>query len=120
MKKAIGKIAVFLIPASMVALMLLFHMEVVAKYKTRITAHFPEVGVTLLSKTVESPKLSGEFVYTGDVQHPELNVPAGMSISGQIEGINAGTYEIICELDDPINDTWDDGTKEAKHLFWTI
>lgn len=66
------------------------------------------------------PTVNGKIIYTGQKQSPSwLNFDSNiLSISGETEGVNAGTYTAIFTPRPPY--LWQDGTEDAISVKWSI
>lgn len=97
---------------------------------TAVTISYTEGGVTktaTLAVTVVKhpraiPAQSGTLTYDGTVQTPTLADydPTIMSLSGDVDGQNAGDYAAVVTLSHPELDEWSDGTTAPKTVPWTI
>ena len=77
----------------------------------------------LRSPSIEIPRKIGDKTYNGQKQKVEITIPNGASIverKSTTEAINAGTYRVEIQLNDPSNYTWTDGTEGNKTITWKI
>lgn len=63
-----------------------------------------------------------EFEYDGNAKSPDVSMfdPNTMLMSGTSTATEVGEYVITCQLKDPVNCTWDDGTTDDVSLSWSI
>ncbi|RKJ75325.1 hypothetical protein D7X33_17650 [Butyricicoccus sp. 1XD8-22] len=78
------------------------------------------VPVTVSPAVLEVPAQAGALTYTGSAQSPVWNGydSAKMTIGGDTDGTNAGTYHAQFAL--AYGYEWADGTKNPKAVPWTI
>lgn len=72
--------------------------------------------------TVSIPTLSGTYTYNGNSQTPVWNNlnESAVSLFGQTEGVNAGSYQVTFSLNSKRVYKWSDGTTDDKTATWTI
>ena len=63
--------------------------------------------------------VDGEFTYDGKIHVPTIHGDDGITASGNLYGINAGTYTAVIGVNEK-GYTWDDGTTDKINLTWTI
>ena len=70
----------------------------------------------------EKPTIEGTYTYNGEKQIVALKnfVPSKMTIMGDAESTEVGTYTITVYLNDTINTMWSDGTTAEYELTWEI
>ncbi|MBF0991182.1 MAG: MBG-2 domain-containing protein, partial [Atopobium sp.] len=50
----------------------------------------------------------------------DISAHLNVAINGTIAATHAGTYDVVMDLIDPVNYTWEDGTTSTKTGSWTI
>ncbi|MGE0015022.1 MAG: MBG domain-containing protein, partial [Candidatus Methanomethylophilaceae archaeon] len=78
-----------------------------------------EKTFNIFSKEILLSTINKELIYNGFEQIGVEN-GEGYTLTGDLSGLNAGTYSATVTLDDPANTVWSDGTTEPKTLSWTI
>jgi len=75
---------------------------------------------SIIQLTANIPTVSGTKTYNGNTQTPTfINYDSNkMTMSGDTNGIDAGTYTVTFTLKD--NYVWSDGTSEPKTVNWVI
>lgn len=104
----------------MLLLVFLLPVKADAKYKSRKEIGISGLRVVLSGRHYDIPEIQGEYVYNGTEQGPVMELPEGVIASGELRATDAGAYEILVELADPVNDTWSDGTNGTKIIPWII
>lgn len=71
---------------------------------------------------VAKPSTSSSFTYSGSAQTPAWSNydSTKVTIGGDTNGINAGTYTTTFTLKDTVNYTWNDGTNAVHSVTWSI
>ena len=78
-------------------------------------------AVTKLTSIINAvPSQSGSLTYTGSAQSPTWNGydAEKLSIGGDYSAVDAGTY--TATFTPKIGYTWDDGTRDARSVTWSI
>lgn len=50
----------------------------------------------------------------------DISAHLNVAINGTVAATHAGTYNVVMDLIDPVNYTWEDGTTSTKTASWTI
>ena len=79
-------------------------------------------NLTVSAKIVEKPEATGTYIYDGTEQ--TFAITGGdcdyYTVEGRTSGTNAGSYEATASLNDTIETSWADNTKDNITLTWTI
>ena len=80
------------------------------------------LGIIVEKLSVAIPAPSGTVTYNGNSQSPTWSNydPDLMSITGNVSGINAGTYQVVFSLNNTVGTQWSDGSLTDKTVSWTI
>ncbi|MBR4767458.1 MAG: hypothetical protein IK088_00600, partial [Lachnospiraceae bacterium] len=119
--KAKGKRILSVTGAILLAVLVFFiGSEAVGKYRAGTMKEVSGVRVRIKTLTIPVPESPGDFIFSGTTVSPAFAVPFGASLSGETEGVHAGTYTVVCSLEDPDHSVWPDGTTGDKEITWRI
>ena len=95
-------------------------LEIIVYSTGECTANISNTSIVNLVQYVNIPVYSGNLTYNGETQTPTFTNydNSKVNISGDISGINAGTYNAIFTLNDGYY--WTDKTKDPKTVQWSI
>lgn len=94
--------------------------EIVISYSDGFTIKSTSVSINVELIETEIPVISGTLTYNGTKQSPSFlhYDSTKMSMTGDIDAVNAGSYSITFELRQGYK--WTDGTTTTKKLNWEI
>ena len=79
-------------------------------------------AITVAKASIPVPTQSGSLTYNGGAQSPQWTGydQGEMTLGGETEGTDAGSYDAIFTLKDTVGTQWAGGGTEAKTVAWTI
>lgn len=81
-----------------------------------------EQAVTVVRRALPVPVQAQALTYTGSAQSPVWTGcnPSAMTVGGNASGTDAGSYEAVFTLVDPVNTEWVGGSTADQTVVWTI
>lgn len=81
-----------------------------------------EQSISVARRALPVPAQAQALTYTGAAQSPVWTGcdPSAMTVSGDVSGTGAGSYEAVFALVDPVNTEWAGGSTADQTVVWTI